>query len=55
MTNQVFFEEDVQVFIQVDTRCPEDALPLLFNCFTLKREKTKHFRTAHTNIQLTLL
>lgn len=42
MTNQVFFEEDVRVFIQVDTKCPEDALPPLFNRFILKRNKYRN-------------
>lgn len=36
INNKAFLEEDAQAFIHVDTKCPGDALCLLF---TLKRER----------------
>ena len=36
-----FFEEDVRVFVQVGTKRPEDALPLLFDSFILERERKR--------------
>lgn len=49
--NQLLFEEGAQLFIQVDTECPEDGL---FNIFTVKREKTtKNTLGLHKHIGAT--